>query len=81
MPSLEDNTTQVGAHTDNRHIMSTKSQRFLQTPQDIMEEYNECSVGQYTAYPCYGGVYEGEAFVFSSFEITKFNNHYNNFRS
>ena len=49
MPSLEDNTTQVGAHTDNRHIISTKSQRFLQTPQDIMEEDNGCSVGQYTA--------------------------------
>ena len=28
-----------------------KSQGFLQTPQDIMEEYNGCSVPQYTAYP------------------------------
>jgi hypothetical protein len=44
MPSLEDNTTQVGAHTDNRHIIPTKSQGFLQNPQDIMEEYNGCSV-------------------------------------
>ena len=35
----------------NRHIISTKSQGFLQSPQDIMEEYNGCSVGQYTAYP------------------------------
>ena len=47
MPSLEDNTTQVGAHTDNRHIISTKSQGFLQTLQDIMEEYNGCSAPQY----------------------------------
>ena len=28
-----------------------KSRGFLQTPQDIMEEYNGCSVPQYTAYP------------------------------
>ena len=28
-----------------------KSQGFSQTPQDIMEEYNGCSVPQYTAYP------------------------------
>ena len=28
-----------------------KSQGFLQTPQDIVEEYNGCSVPQYTAYP------------------------------
>ena len=27
-----------------------KSQGFYQTPQDIMEEYNGCSVPQYTAY-------------------------------
>jgi len=39
MPSLEDNTTQVGSHTDNRHIISTKSQGFFQNPRDIMEEY------------------------------------------
>ena len=38
--------------TDNRHIISTKSQGFTQTPQDIMKEYNGCSVPQYTAYPC-----------------------------
>ncbi len=50
MPSLEDNTTQVGAHTDNRHIIPVKSQGFFQTPQDIMGEYNGCSVPQYTAY-------------------------------
>ena len=50
MPSLEANTTQVGAHTDNRHIISMKSRGFLQTPQDIMEKYNGCSVPQYTAY-------------------------------
>ncbi len=51
MPSLEDNTTQVGAHTDNRHIISMKSRGFFRTPQDIMEKYNGCSVRQYTAYP------------------------------
>ncbi len=28
-----------------------KSQGFSQTPQDIMEEYNGCSVPQYTRYP------------------------------
>jgi hypothetical protein len=50
MPSLEDNTTQVGAHTDNRHIIPMKSQGFLQTPQEIIEKYNGCSVPQYTAY-------------------------------
>jgi hypothetical protein len=37
-------------NTDNRHIISTKPQGFLQTPQEIMEEYNGCSVLQYTAY-------------------------------
>ena len=37
--------------TDNRHIISMKSHRFSQTPQDIMEEYNGCSVPLYTAYP------------------------------
>ena len=52
MPSLEDNTTQVGSYTDNRHIIPVNSQGFFQTPQDIMEEYNGCSVPQYTAYPC-----------------------------
>ena len=49
MPSLEDNTTQVGSYTDNRHIIPVNSQGFFQTPQDIMEEYNGCSVPQYTA--------------------------------
>ena len=39
--------------TDNRYIISTKSQGFLQTPQDIMEKYNGCSVPQYTAYSLY----------------------------
>ncbi len=51
MPSLEDNTTQVEADTDNRHIMSMKSQGFFRTPQDIMIEYNGCPVPQYTRYP------------------------------
>jgi hypothetical protein len=36
--------------TDNRHIISMKSRGFPQTPQDIMAEYNGCSVPQYTAY-------------------------------
>ena len=31
-----------------------KSQGFSQTPQDIMEKYNGCSVPQYTAYPMLG---------------------------
>jgi hypothetical protein len=31
------------ADTDNRHIITVKSQGFSQTPQDIMEEYNGCS--------------------------------------
>jgi len=30
-----------------------KSRGFSHTPQDIMEEYNGCSVPQYTAYPLY----------------------------
>ena len=65
MPSLEANTTQVGTHTDNRHIISTKSQGFFQTPQDIMEKYNGCSVHQYTAYRlklwCVEGPFETES--------------------
>ena len=36
-----------------------KSQGFSQTPQDIMGEYNGCSVPQYTRYPSYGRIYEG----------------------
>ena len=36
---------------DKRHIISTKSRGFFQTPQDIMEEYNGRSAPQYTAYP------------------------------
>ena len=39
------------ADTDKRHVISMKSQGFLKTPQDIMEEYNGCSVPQYTACP------------------------------
>jgi len=30
--------------TDNRHIVSMKSQGLSQTPQEIMEKYNGCSV-------------------------------------
>ena len=37
---------------DKRHTISMKSQGFFQTPQDIMGEYNGCSVPQYTRYPC-----------------------------
>ena len=37
--------------THNRHIISTKSEGSVETPQDIVEEYNGCSVPQYTRYP------------------------------
>ena len=37
-------------NTHYRHIISTKSRGFSHTPQNIMEEYNGCSVPQYTAY-------------------------------
>jgi hypothetical protein len=33
-----------------------KSRGFFQTPQDIIEEYNGCSVPQYTAYPLFVGL-------------------------
>ena len=36
--------------TLKRHFIPVKSQGFFQTPQDIMEEYNGCSVLRYTAY-------------------------------
>ena len=36
--------------TYDRHIIPMKSQGFFQTPQKIMEEYNGCSVPQYTRY-------------------------------
>jgi len=40
-----------------------KSKEYLQTPQDIMEECNGCSIPQYTAYPSmirpYNGTTEG----------------------
>ena len=35
----------------NRHIISMKSEGYVETPQEIMDEYNGCSVPQYTAYP------------------------------
>ena len=35
-----------------------KSEGSVETPQDIMDEYNGCSVPQYTRYPLY--VYELE---------------------
>ena len=38
--------------THNLHIISTKSEGSVETPQDIVEEYNGCSVPQYTRYPC-----------------------------
>ena len=40
---------QYNADKLKRQIYSMKSQGFLQTPQEIMEEYNGCSVPQYTA--------------------------------
>jgi len=36
------------ADTHNRQIISMKSEGSVETPQDIMEEYNGCSVPQYT---------------------------------
>ena len=36
-----------------------KSQGFFQTPQDIMGEYDGCSVAQYTAYPLMTRLYRG----------------------
>ena len=35
------------------------SEGLLQTPQDIMGEYNGCSVPQYTRYPRYTRLYRG----------------------
>ena len=40
------------------------SEGLLQTPQDIMGEYNGCSVPQYTRYPSYGHQCKGEPFAF-----------------
>ena len=34
-----------------RHIIAMKSEGYVETPQDILEVYNGCSVAQYT---CYG---------------------------
>ena len=48
---LENSHRLLWVDTDNRHIISMKSRGFPQTPQDIMAEYNGCSVPQYTAYP------------------------------
>jgi len=39
------------ADTHNRHIISMKSGGPVETPQDIVGEYNGCSVPQYTRYP------------------------------
>ena len=39
------------ADTDSRHIISMKLEGFVETPQDIVEEYNGCSVPKYTRYP------------------------------
>ena len=36
---------------DKRHIIAMISQGFCQNPQDIMVEYNGCSVSQYRRYP------------------------------
>ena len=47
---LENSHRLLWVDTDNRHIISMKSRGFPQTPQDIMAEYNGCSVPQYTAY-------------------------------
>jgi len=47
---LENSHPLSWADTINRHIISMKSRGFFQTPQDIMEEYNGCSVTQYIRY-------------------------------
>ena len=47
---LENSHRILWVDTDNRQIISMKSRGFPQTPQDIMEKYNGCSVPQYTAY-------------------------------
>ena len=41
--------------------------RVLETPQDIMEEYNGCSVPQYTAYPRVRNLLMGVQRVATSF--------------
>ena len=47
---LENSHRLLWVDTDNRQIISMKSRGFPQTPQDIMEKYNWCSVPQYTRY-------------------------------
>ena len=56
---LENSHRLLWVDTDNRHIISMKSRGFPQTPQDIMAEYNGCSVPQYTAYPLMIRLYNG----------------------
>ena len=47
---IKNKEKQTEADTVNWHIISTKSRGFLQTPQNIMDEYSGCSVHQYTRY-------------------------------
>jgi hypothetical protein len=47
------------ASTYNQHIISMKSEGSVETPTDIMEECNGCSVPQYTAYPLLGCLIKG----------------------
>ena len=56
---LENSHRLLWVDTDNRQIISMKSRGFPQTPQDIMEKYNWCSVPQYTAYPVIGHLIRG----------------------
>ena len=56
---LENSHRLLWVDTDNRHIISMKSRGFPQTPQDIMAEYNGCSVPQYTAYRRVDCLYRG----------------------
>ena len=52
-PRVPDKSHRISkVEPDNRHIISMKLKGYVQTPQDIMEEYNGCSVPQYTRYPC-----------------------------
>ena len=63
---LENSHRLLWVDTDNRQIISMKSRGFPQTPQDIMEKYNWCSVPQYTRYPLYTRPSSGVPFAFLS---------------
>jgi len=49
-----------------------KSQGFFQTPQDIMGEYDGCSVAQYTAYPLPALWYKGGIEQFLKIKVSNY---------